>query len=134
MGAIPISQKLDCVLRYLETKKPMFINSKEILTECAKEMGDLFFDFSDVMYLLSFNEMVKCSWDKNSNPNDPWRLWYTIHPNGSILLDSGGYSKQNIDKAEMDKLNKEKLIVDLDRKSTRLNSSHVSESRMPSSA
>ena len=79
-------------------------------------------------------------WNINKELTDQQKQYLKIHQ-ASIdrlnqKLEEGGLSNEEVEEIENDIYDYEQLMEDIkeDRKSTRLNSSHVSESRMPSSA
>ena len=71
-----------------------------------------------------------CAWDVNNLPAPLWYNHVVIGANNPVTANC---TSKNLNLLEFFGLN-EFFVMQLDRKSTRLNSSHVALSRMPSSA
>ena len=111
MEPVPMNEVLDAILIHLNKNRGFSVNTDDLHLATSMQVGDFFLNFRDILKLLVKNELIKENIFQISASTLGYS--YEIEPKGTIFLQEGGYVKQAKDKVEIDRLNKEKLMVDI---------------------
>lgn len=104
---------LDAVLTNLHRERGVAKKWEDMTPLASMELGTFIMTpIHEFLRYLIWHEMIvffpNTEKDKSKSIG-----WVKIHANGIILIEKGGYVKQQIDTSELNNLNKEKLRIDL---------------------
>ncbi len=111
MDSLTDLEILDLILSKLNMDKGVWYEKEELTMGIQLDAGEIIMNSTTLLNFLQKHEMISIHPDK-SNP-EKTKYWCSILPKGSMHIENGGYVRQDKDKAEIDRLNTEKLKVNL---------------------
>lgn len=107
-----VSQKKDAILRALEGTKGWCVLSEDIGVMVLSELKQVLIERDDLLKSLVIGGYVRKVLTKNGEESGLLNA-FTITVKGSELLEKGGFSNVKKEKSELERLAKEKLIIDI---------------------
>ncbi len=108
---VPLNVVSDAILTVLDEMQGFFLPSDEIHLETSKQVGNFFLNFKEILDDLVEDKMIR---ERVTEITPGNKLYgYEILPKGTKFLELGGYAKQANEKSEIERLTKQKLMIDV---------------------